>query len=123
MILTQAELNSLVQVRHGSPHALLGMHPLGDGSGVVARAFLPNAAEVELRPVREKQKPSFKLSRVHDSGLFEGSTAKANQVYAYELTVKDQSGNVRAFRDPYSFLPTLGESDLYLFGKGDERRI
>ena len=23
----------------------------------------------------------------------------------------------------YSFLPTLGESDLFLFGKGDERRI
>ncbi len=26
-------------------------------------------------------------------------------------------------RDAYSFLPTLGESDLYLFGKGDERRF
>jgi 1,4-alpha-glucan branching enzyme len=30
---------------------------------------------------------------------------------------------MRRGRDPYSFLPTLGESDLYLFGKGDERRI
>src|SRR6185295_19198587 len=32
-------------------------------------------------------------------------------------------GAVRRTRDAYSFLPTLGESDLYLFGKGDERRI
>ena len=24
---------------------------------------------------------------------------------------------------PYSFLPTLGDADLFLFGKGDERRI
>ncbi len=122
MILTQAELDSLVQVRHGSPHALLGMHPLG-GSGVVARAFFPDAAEVELRPVHEKQKPSFKLSRVHETGVFEGSTKKANRVYAYELVVTDRQGKVRAVRDPYSFLPTLGEADLYLFGKGDERRI
>jgi 1,4-alpha-glucan branching enzyme len=26
-------------------------------------------------------------------------------------------------RDPYSFLPTLGETDLFLFGQGNERRI
>ena len=26
-------------------------------------------------------------------------------------------------RDPYSFLPTLGETDLYLFGQGNEHRI
>ena len=26
-------------------------------------------------------------------------------------------------RDAYSFLPTLGETDLYLFGQGNERRI
>ena len=30
---------------------------------------------------------------------------------------------MRRTRDAYSFLPTLGEADLYLFGKGDERRI
>ena len=30
---------------------------------------------------------------------------------------------MRRTRDAYSFLPTLGETDLYLFGKGDERRI
>ena len=29
----------------------------------------------------------------------------------------------RLTRDAYSFLPTLGETDLFLFGKGDERRI
>jgi 1,4-alpha-glucan branching enzyme len=33
------------------------------------------------------------------------------------------AGEWRRSRDPYSFLPTLGEGDLYLFGKGDERRI
>ena len=32
-------------------------------------------------------------------------------------------GSPRRTRDAFSFLPTLGESDLFLFGKGDERRI
>jgi 1,4-alpha-glucan branching enzyme len=123
MILTPAELNSLVELKHRSPHTLLGMHPLGDGSGLVVRAFLPDAAKVEIKPVHEKNKPSVKLARVQDTGLFEGSTKQANQVYAYDLVVTDRQGHTRRSRDAYSFLPTLGESDLFLFGKGDERRI
>ena len=30
MLLTAAELNSLANLVHQSPHTLLGMHPLGD---------------------------------------------------------------------------------------------
>ncbi len=123
MVLTREEIQSLVQLKHPSPHTFLGMHPLGDKSGVVVRTFLPGAAQVEVRPVHEKQKPSFKLNRIHESGLFEATTKKSDQVYAYNLVITDHQGKVRTTRDAYSFLPTLGETDLYLFGKGDERRI
>ncbi len=123
MVLTHAELESLVQVRHRSPHTLLGMHPLGDGSGVVVRAVVPDAAEVEIQPVHERNKPRIKLRRIHESGVFEGVSTEANHVYAYDLVVIDGTGKKWQMRDPYSFLPTLGEQDLYLFGKGDERRI
>jgi 1,4-alpha-glucan branching enzyme len=123
MLLTNDELHSLIEATHRSPHELLGMHPLGDGSGLVIRALLQNAAKVEAQPAHEKAKPKIKLKRLHEAGLFEGVTTKANRVYAYELVVTDHQGNVRRTRDPYSFLPTLGESDLYLFNKGDERRI
>src|SRR5437773_2203156 len=123
MVLTQEELKSLVEVRHRSPHQLLGLHPLGDGSGLVARALLPNAAQVQFEPVHEKDKPTIKLKRVPKTDIFEGATNEANRVYAYDLVVTDHAGHTRRSRDPYSFLPTLGESDLYLFGKGDERRI
>jgi 1,4-alpha-glucan branching enzyme len=123
MILTEAELQSLVQVQHRTPHQLLGMHPLGDGSGIVVRAFLPDAAQVEIVPVHESTKPSFKLKRVHDSGIFEGTSTKANHVYAYDLVVTNHHGQTRRGRDPYSFLPTLGETDLYLFAQGNERKI
>ena len=123
MLLTQEELRTLVEVKQRSPHQLLGLHLLPDGSGLVARAFLPDAAKVEVQPVREKDKPAFKLTRLHKAGVFEGTTTEATRVYAYDLVITDQQGRVRRTRDPYSFLPTLGDADLYLFGKGDERRI
>jgi 1,4-alpha-glucan branching enzyme len=123
MLLTQEELRSLVDLKTHSPHRLLGLHALNDGSGLVARALLPNAAEVEIQPVHEKDKPTIKLKRIPKSDLFEGTTQNGGRVYAYDLVVTDKSGEVHRTRDPYSFLPTLGEADLYLFGKGDERRI
>ncbi len=123
MILTAKELESLVNVQHRSPHTLLGAHPLGDVSGLVVRAFLPDAAAVEIVPVHEKNRPAIKLKRLHAAGVFEGVTREANRVYAYDLVIVDHQGNRRRTRDPYSFLPTLGETDLYLFGQGNERRI
>ena len=46
MVLTQEELRSLVEVKNRSPHQLLGLHVLGKGKGLVARALLPGADKV-----------------------------------------------------------------------------
>ncbi len=70
MLLTKDELHSLVELIHQSPHSLLGMQPLGGGSGLVVRAFLPDAAKVEVQPVHEKDKPRFALKRIHESRTF-----------------------------------------------------
>ena len=123
MLLTRDELHSLVGALHRNPHELLGMHKLGDGSGVVARALLPNAAKVELVPTHEKKKPSISLQKIDECGLFEGVSSGSKEIYAYDFVITDYSGKSRRSRDAYSFLPTLGETDLYLFGKGDENRI
>ncbi len=123
MVLSQDELRSLTEVRIGVPHQLLGMHPLGDGTGVVVRAMLPDAENVEIQPVHEKGKPTIRLKRIPRTDVFEGVSKATTKVYAYDLVVNTKKGYTRRTRDPYSFLPTLGEGDLYLFGKGDERRI
>ncbi len=123
MILTSDELHSLVELIHQSPHTLLGMHPLGDGSGLVVRALLPDAAKIEIQPVHEKERPKFELKRLPNTDIFEGVTRSANKVYAYDLVVTTHQGRTRRTRDAFSFLPTLSESDLFLFGKGDERKI
>src|SRR6187401_3135665 len=108
MLLTESELGSLIHATHRSPHTLLGMHPLGDGSGVVVRAFLPDAKEVEISPTHEKKKSKIKLQKIHEAGIFEGVAQNGHKVYAYDLVVKTQQGQSWQTRDPYSFLPTLG---------------
>jgi 1,4-alpha-glucan branching enzyme len=123
MTLSHAVLEKLTQVRHPSPHEVLGMHPLPDGSGVVVRVFSPTAASVEIQPVHEKEKPAIRLKRVHRAGLFEGVSQASQTVYAYDVVATGENGDVSRTRDPYSFLPTVGETDLYLFGQGNERRI
>jgi len=123
MLLSADELRSLVEFRHATPHDLLGMHVLGDGSGVVVRALVPGAVAIEAVPVHEPHLPRIRLKRLHEVGLFEGVSREVQRVYAYDLVITDAAGQVTRTRDPYSFLPTLGEMDLYLFGKGDERRI
>src|SRR3954469_14290424 len=99
MILTHAELESLIQAKNRSPHQLLGMHPLGDGSGLVVRAFQPDAAKVEVVPTLEKDKPRIKLKRLSESGVFEGVTHDAKRVYAYDLVITDYQGRPRQMRD------------------------
>src|SRR5437588_582112 len=83
------------------------LHPLLDGSGIVARAFLPEAARVEVQPVVEKDMPTITLNRIPKTDVFEGTTSATTRVYAYDLVVTDQSGNISRARDPYSFLPTI----------------
>ena len=123
MLLTSAELNSLTSLVHRSPHTLLGMHPLGDGSGVVARAHLPGATQVELVPVHDKTQPKLVLHPLGDTAVFEGSTKKVATVYAYDLVVTWADGTTTQGRDPYSFWPTVGDTDLHLFGEGNHLRL
>lgn len=123
MLLSAAELQSLVRLEHHQPHQLLGMHPLGGGAGLVVRALIPGAKRVDIAPVHEAKKPTVRLKKVHPCGLFEGVITTVSQVYAYDLAITDAQGQVRRQRDPYSFLPTVGEVDLFLFNQGNARNI
>src|ERR1035438_2503204 len=91
MLLTKDELRSLVELTHQSPHTLLGMHPLGDQSGLVVRAMLPDAAKVQMQPTHEKDKPKFELKRIPKTDVFEAVTKSANEVYAYDLVITDKA--------------------------------
>ena len=99
------------------PHAYLGAHP-ADG-GVVVRAFRPDAESVRVLPANY---PARELEPVGD-GVFEGTIEGAELPLDYELEVRYPAGDSWVLRDPYAFLPTLGELDVHLAGEGRHEEL
>jgi 1,4-alpha-glucan branching enzyme len=97
------------------PHSVLGAHPAP--GGVIVRAFRPDATSVRVNP------PGIELGRVDDEGLFEGVVEGATLPLDYELEVRYADGKTFTLRDPYAFLPTLGELDLHLVAEGRHEEI
>jgi len=129
--ISKSELKSLLEAKHGQPHSLLGMHltKQGRSEGVVVRAFIREAAECAVIDARDAvalmagATPRWPMKQLAPGGFFEIFIPRQPQVFRYQLRVRLHSGEIRQFYDPYEFLPTLGEQDLYLFNEGNEHRI
>ncbi|MBZ4397531.1 1,4-alpha-glucan branching protein GlgB [Myxococcus faecalis] len=112
-----AELQRVVELRHPEPHSVLGIHP--DGDGVVIRAFRPEAVAIHVLPEFGGRVPmSHRLG-----GVFEARVNGRDKTFGYLLEVEYPGKRVFTLRDPYSFLPTLGEMDLYYAGEGRHERL
>jgi 1,4-alpha-glucan branching enzyme len=118
---TLTDQQRLIQARHAQPHAYLGMHPRR--GGVVARAFLKGATACAVVEPDAKDAPGYPMRRLAEEGLFEVAIPKRPRVFKYQLRATYPDGVVRQFDDPYCFLPTLSEQDVYLFNEGTELRI
>ncbi len=101
------------------------MHPhkKGRSQGVVVRALVREAVTCEVVELDAKGLPLHELKQIAGEGFFEGFIAKRPGVFRYQLRATFRNGETRQFFDPYSFLPTLGAQDLYLFNEGNEHRI
>jgi 1,4-alpha-glucan branching enzyme len=97
-----------------SPHSYLGAHETKDG--VVVRALRPEAESVRVEPA------GVELEDI-GGGVWEGVVPDAELPYEYELVVAYPDGNTFTLRDPYAFLPTLGDLDLHLAGEGRHEKI
>src|SRR4051812_13771962 len=101
------------------------MHPTTHRkvAGVVARAFVRGAKACEVVDLDATPPKSFPMEQVAKEGLFEAFIPKRKDVFRYQLRATYASGEIRQFFDPYCFLPTLSEQDLYLFNEGNEHRV
>ncbi len=101
-----------------NPHGFLGAHP-ADG-GIVVRALRPEARSVRV------EGPSLpepvELAHV-GGGVWEARVPGVELPLDYELRVGYPDGEEFTLRDPYSFLPTLGELDVHLAGEGRHEEI
>jgi 1,4-alpha-glucan branching enzyme len=111
------QIQKILELRHHSPHDVLGIHPTGDG--VVIRAFRPEADRIYVLPDSGGR---FEM-RPREQGFFETRIAGPSAVFGYLLEVHYPDNAVFTLRDPYSFPPTLGELDLYFAGEGRHEKL
>jgi 1,4-alpha-glucan branching enzyme len=97
------------------PHRILGAHE--EDGGVVVRAYRPEAKSVRVQPA------GIDAELKDPSGLWEALLPKAKLPLEYELEVEYADGNTFTVRDPYAFLPTLGELDLHLVMEGRHEQL
>jgi 1,4-alpha-glucan branching enzyme len=110
------ELLAIGEGRHPQPHSVLGQHPL-DGGGWVIRARRPLALAVTA--VRAN---GTRIALKHAGhGIWHGRAAGRQQAYTLHTTY--ESGPDWQADDPYRFLPSLGDVDLYLFGEGRHEKL
>ncbi len=123
MTLTTPQIESLINAREAQPHDVLGMHPARKGktAGLAVRALVQGATGCDVVEVGGGK--AYPMTRLADAGLFEVFLPRRRKAFRYQLRAHYASGEIRQFFDPYSFWPTLGEQDLYLFNEGNEHRI
>ena len=103
------QLKLLIQMNHYQPHAILGLHPFFNGCKVI-RLWRPGAQTVYL----ELFGHIVEARKILEEGIFECIVPEHTTFHDYR--VYHQNGLLA--HDPYAFLPTFGEMDQYLFGKG-----
>ncbi len=108
-------LDLVVNGRHGNPHEVLGAHP-HDGA-VTVRAFRPLAESVEILHDGER----VPLEHEYE-GIWAG-VLEVEDVPDYRLEVTYAGGEPRVSDDPYRYLPTLGETYLYLINEGRHEQL
>ena len=123
VIIPKETLDHFLHATASHPHDFLGMHPhrKGRSQGVVVRAFLRDAIDCAVMDAAGGQ--SWPMTRLDETGFFEVFIPKRTEVFRYQLRATRGNGEMRQFFDPYSFLPTLGDQDLYLFNEGNELRL
>ena len=96
---------------------MLGLHAAG--SGLVARAFVDGADELEAFTLDGK--PAGTLARRHDAGFFEGKLRiRKRQPLKYRAR---NAGGDWWLTDPYTFGPVLGPMDDYYIREGSHLRL
>jgi len=113
-----AELAELAAGKHSDPHRLLGIHPVKGGA--VVRAYHPDAASAEC--VLEDG-PGVAMAALGVPGMFGAFLEGRSLPLRYRLRFRFSGGGVWEQDDPYRFLPSIGEMDIYLISEGTHRRL
>lgn len=115
-LLDNEEVSAIVNVKHRDIFSVLGIHKHPMTSGLIVRAFLPEALSVEVIDTKT-QALVAELNQVDQAGLFEGKLGRKRNVFDYRLRVLYKNETV-IVDDPYRYPSLLKSEDLYLFCEG-----
>ena len=101
---------------HSGPHSVLGQHPF-DGDRVVVRAVRPLAQTVTAVTADGAEVPLEHIGH----GVWQGVNEAGLGDYVLRTTYVGVSEWTAD--DPYRYLPSVGEVDLFLFGEGRHERL
>ncbi len=111
------EVRRLLELRHSDPHSILGAH--ATRQGLIVRTWRPDAEQVVLLLDGQERRP---MESRGNKGLFDIVLKDRREVFPYQLEVHYPGNRVFTIRQPYSFLPTLGDLDLHLWAEGRHDR-
>ena len=125
VLTTKNDLDSIKNAKSQNPHGILGMHLIEDEgvTQIVVRAFVDDALSCEVVGSSESNGVCYPLNKVAEEGFFEGVIEGCESVFPYRLHIERHNGEIRQFYDPYSFLPTLSEEDVYYISEGTDTQV
>ncbi|MBP5344423.1 MAG: 1,4-alpha-glucan branching protein GlgB [Alphaproteobacteria bacterium] len=119
MTLSEQQYRSLTEgYFRGDPFAVLGEHK-ENGTWVI-RTLQPQAETVSVLDTSGQK--IGKMERIWGA-VFELQLSKATEFTPYKLKITLHDNSSYETYDPYSFLPVLGDIDLYLYGEGNHLNI
>ena len=117
--ISRDDVRRLLSLTHRDPHSILGVH-LTNG-GAIVRAYRPEATEVFLRLDDGERREMIMRP---EPGLFEIAVPERGpEIFRHRLEVLYPGNRSITVRQPYSFPPTLGDLDLYLWAEQKHERI
>ncbi len=116
---SRPQIERIKNAVHHDPHSILGIHQIK--TGVVIRVFDPEAAEIAVIDIHDPER-RYQMEKIDEEGFFE-ALIPGRKVFAYDLHNVSYKGARSMRRDPYSFMPLLGDLDLHLFNEGTHYEI
>lgn len=113
------EFYELLDCRCHTPHRLLGAHAgqwKGE-KGLIVRAWHPDAVSAEL--IIQGRKTPVEMRALGVQGLFGLWMPRKSFPIHYEIRYRLTTGEQWQTADPYCFLPSIGDLDLWLHSEGN----
>ena len=120
-----AILDAVSNAQYFNPHAILGEHinMESDNPEVTIRVLRPMAKSVVIITQDGEYPTRHEFNGIFTVVVPALQTSMRYSVPDYRIRTEYADGTIHVEDDPYRYLPTIGDIDIYLFGEGRHERL